>query len=412
MDFYKKNDIRQAIEAKRRLEEQIGRPLRELQDYGRIINREQISVLDQFRDYQREKAIEALQAASQRLTREITQGLNAKDALNHQVRMQLFHWQDKLNEHPATVGNQKELLRSFQAASTLMAESERLSQSITRLKLDTVIPSLAERILSPAIYYSAYTRRAIQRLVELKDANKQAVLERALDLAEAEFSEQSEFIESILDHDITYEGPSSPIHYNLYEEQERELIGLEEGQLDAQAESQIPPLSQVNSKEIFGLWQETGKLWITCNQQSQVNKGRDIFKLTNSVIEAFIDLPYLIVKNKETLVQFIAHLYRVIYEAAGDKNLRFLKENGGWFEREECEAIWILKNLRNKLLLHDPEHGSESDIQGNYAVLAKALKELALPGLPAKEVEFTALQKAVLSKLRDFLANLVEKMRV
>jgi hypothetical protein len=61
--------------------------------------------------------------------------------------------------------------------------------------------------------------------------------------------------------------------------------------------------------------------------------------------------------------------------------------------------------------LHDPEHGKPSDIRKGYATLGEALAKLGMSGMPVKEDEFLALQKSLLSQVKDFLTQLAVKLR-
>ncbi len=153
------------------------------------------------------------------------------------------------------------------------------------------------------------------------------------------------------------------------------------------------------------------RLVTLCNQENKIRGGDDIFKLTNALLEAAADLPLLIVKSKGELLALVIHLYRLIYEGAGTDNLRFLKQNGGQLEPDECQVVWTLKTLRNKLTTHDPEHGNESKIRKAYSDLGAALHSLGLDGYPVTKDDYLTLQKTLLTQTSNFLSSLIEKMQ-
>jgi hypothetical protein len=303
------------------------------------------------------------------------------------------------------------LAQAVSAGTVWRDEIERLTKAVQAHRIDVQFPVLTDRLFRPAEYFTSYTQSRAERLNTTENENEGAALRGALDLAETEFSEGVLLTESLIESDVGIVEPSPRFIYNLYEEQEQELLRF----VGKDGRTQIEDVSSVfdlmNTKRIARLTREVLNLVATCNQESRTRGGSDIFKLTNAVFEAAADLPLLIVKNKESLVSLIRHLFRMIYEGAGDRNLRFMAVNGGWLEDGECDAIWTLKALRNKLSLHDAEHGKEADIKKSYATLGNALGNLGLSGMPITEDEFLALQESMLTQLKDFLTNLALKMR-
>ena len=79
-------------------------------------------------------------------------------------------------------------------------------------------------------------------------------------------------------------------------------------------------------------------------------------------------------------------------------------------DKEECDAIWNLKALRNKWLLHDPEHGDAKAIDKSYRSLAEALQNFGLNTFPATKREFEELQRKVLNALLEFHTLLEQRI--
>src|ERR1051325_2809652 len=154
------------------------------------------------------------------------------------------------------------------------------------------------------------------------------------------------------------------------------------------------------------LTRQTLSAILGCNKTSKLKGGEEIFKTTTQAQEALVVLPGLVVRDESSLRDLITHLYILIYEGAGDQKLRFLKDQGGPMEIDECDAIWNLKALRNKWLIHDPEHGDKKGIDRSYRTLAEALNSLRLKTFPRSRQEFEELQTKLLNALLAFHSEL------
>jgi hypothetical protein len=414
------------MEQQRRIERQLGRPIPDVLDQQRITQEKRNLALDQATFLSHVQLAEQIKAihspewlqdsrrAAIVLRGEFDKHQKLTAAFSQPIRKAVEGfdvWHQRLNRSINESVKNSELFQSLRALGLLLDQFGRLTEAVRIHQLDTQHPALAERLFAPSTYFSDYTSNAVQRLNEIEGEKNEAVLQTALSLAESEFAESSFITESLLESEIAIVAPSSPIIYNLYEEQESELIYLVSRDGNIQIED-IPSLfSLMRTKEIAELTREVLNLVATCNQESRTRGGEDIFKLTNAMLEAAADLPMLVVKNKESLVSLVRHLFRILYEGAGDKYLRFLSANGGCLEDGECNAIWNLKALRNKLTLHDPEHGKPSDVRKSYTTLGEALAKLGMSGMPVKEDEFLTLQKSLLSQVKVFLTQLAIKLR-
>jgi hypothetical protein len=156
---------------------------------------------------------------------------------------------------------------------------------------------------------------------------------------------------------------------------------------------------------------ETLKLLTLCNDAAIIAMRMEIFKPTNKVIGAILDLPQFVPKGKEEFGQFIDNLYTIFYEGAGDDKPRFLKENGGVLERSDCEFIWCFKHLRNKWLRHDPDHGNEKKVNQSRQSLREAFDWLGLNHMPTESEDFVYMHSKLSKGARKFLECLLEKSK-
>jgi hypothetical protein len=152
------------------------------------------------------------------------------------------------------------------------------------------------------------------------------------------------------------------------------------------------------------------KLRSFCNDASIHADGEEIFKTTNKGSDALLDIAFLIPNDKMSFGNFIDNLYILFYEGAGGDNLRFLKDNEGVLEKDECEFIWCVKNLRNKWLRHDMDHGDKSKIKASRKTLRNAFNCLGLDHHPMDSEDFRYLHSMLVKEARKFLEAILEKI--
>ena len=160
-------------------------------------------------------------------------------------------------------------------------------------------------------------------------------------------------------------------------------------------------------KEIYDVL----KLRNLCNDAANLAKGREIFKNTNKASDAIVDICCVFPNDKVSFGNFIDNLYILFYEGAGDDKLRFLKDDGGVLEENECEFIWCVKHLRNKWLRHDPDHGSEKKIRASRDTLRNAFRGLGLSRYPTGPEDFLYLHSKLVKESRKFLEAILEKIK-
>jgi hypothetical protein len=143
-----------------------------------------------------------------------------------------------------------------------------------------------------------------------------------------------------------------------------------------------------------------------CNEASETTKGKPIFKITTSFWNSAWNLQRLVATNKDNLEKVVLCFYQIIYEGAGEDNLRFLE----YVNKDESEVVFVLKHFRNKWLIHDADHGSK--VQKSFKERREALQWLGLEKSPTKMNDFITLNSCLLSKLNEFLKLLLERVSV
>ena len=141
---------------------------------------------------------------------------------------------------------------------------------------------------------------------------------------------------------------------------------------------------------------------VECNRSAKLFARNEIFAPTTAFVQAQSDLTWVAVSDKASLGTLVDALYLMLYEGAGADDLRFMD----YLEDSDCECIWALKRLRNKLLRHDPDHGSESSQRRSWQVLRTSLEYLGDGSLPKREEDFSALGLSLLEKVEAFLGKL------
>lgn len=99
----------------------------------------------------------------------------------------------------------------------------------------------------------------------------------------------------------------------------------------------------------------------------------------------------------------------MLYEGAGADKLRYLVECGGPLSPDDpvCNVIWAVKALRNKLLRHDPDHGSEPGIAKSWEQFSECLGDIGIRRWPVTESDFTHLQDVLIERTAAFLQTLL-----
>lgn len=294
------------------------------------------------------------------------------------------------------------------ATGVYQANADILARRIEERDLLNSNPGLASRMVLPAVSYVDFSRRTVERIGGSDDPEERAALGGSLLVAEKQVTESTRLIvevtaESVMDVAPDHAPSQTGTTYGIYDAVQLDLIDVR----SLPADATYPVLLRFSSAaSLAELTRRALATLMRCNKDSRLHGGKEIFKPTAQWHEALIMLPGIVVRDESSLRDVITFLYMLIYEGAGDKKLRFLKEHGGYMERAECDAVWNLKALRNKWLIHDPEHGDAKSIDASYRSLGEALKSLGLSRFPRERGEFEDMQLRLLKGLQEFLTKL------
>ena len=301
-------------------------------------------------------------------------------------------------------------LMTRQATAVYEANASRIERGIVERNLIATNPALAADMLLPSVSYLDFSQRTVNRIAESEDSDQRAALGGSLVIAEEHVTDATRLLVEVeaQEEEVTESLIIAPPKtYEIYEVVQLDLIDVR----DLPAEATYPVLVRFSSAATLAeLTRQTLSAILRCNKTSKLRGSPEIFKATTQAQEALIALPGLVVRDESSLRDFITHLYMLIYEGAGDQKLRFLSDQGGPMNREECDAIWNLKALRNKWLIHDPEHGDAKSIDKSYRSLAEALTNLGLNTFPKARREFEELQRKVLNTLLEFHTELEQRI--
>lgn len=332
------------------------------------------------------------------------------------LRPSFERWQEanrQLNEVIRNVPPNSLLsLLARNATGVYKANADILARRIEDRDLLNSNPVLASRMVMPAVSYVDFSRRTVERIGDSDDPEERAALGGSLLVAEKQVTESTQLIVEVTAESVIDVAPDhAPSHtgttYGIYDAVQLDLIDVDNLPADATYSvllrfSTAASLAELTRRALATL--------VRCNKDSRLHGGTEIFKPTAQWYEALIALPGTVVRDESSLRDVITFLYMLIYEGSGDKKLRFLKEHGGHMERAECNAVWNLKALRNKWLIHDPEHGDEKSIDASYRSLGEALKSLGLSRFPRERGEFEDLQLRLLKGLQEFLTKLEDRI--
>lgn len=297
-----------------------------------------------------------------------------------------------------------------QATAVYGANASRIERGIVERNLISTNPALAADMLLPTVSYLDFSQRTIGRIADSEDGGQRIALGGSLVVAEEHVTDSTRLIVEADNDDtqVTGELVTVPSRtYPIYDAVQLDLIDVR----DLPPEATYSVLVRFSSAALLAeLTRQTLNAVLRCNKACKLQGSEEIFKSTNQAQEALVMLPGIVVRDESSLRDFITYFYMLIYEGAGDQKLRFLKDNGGPMETDECEAIWNLKALRNKWLIHDPEHGDSKSINRSYRTLAEGLNNLGLNKYPSRKEEFEELQRKVLSTLLDFHTQLERRI--
>lgn len=265
-------------------------------------------------------------------------------------------------------------------------------------------------IARPLRAYSEFSARTLERLAERgPHSQEMGPLARSLEVAQDELMETSVAAPDVLglvSDDASGPGPRPIRRLNLLTVTQRELLAY-----DSSSNTLLVNEGFIVSvaEKVAAKCRSVQTLLILCNETGATSRNRRVFKLTDRVGSALVDLPWLVPTTRHQLSELVTSLYFALYEGAGGGSLRY--RDSDLLSDSECEFIWHLKHLRNKWLLHDIEHGSQRDIRASQARLRESLEFFGLSHIPATAADFRSLHRALLDEAERFLQLLLSRLQ-
>lgn len=297
------------------------------------------------------------------------------------------------------------------AATIYYASTNAITQRF--IDNETLIPRNAkyiEQLTEPMKNHARFATETLNQLTKTGITNHEIrALRASLTLSNHQIAQLTSAITPIVVPPTdTFRVRPPRVKFNLLETQKKELLEQPEPiSEDANYEdlALLTPSSELATDAIACI-----TLYERCNESRRF-KGEDLlFKPTSRGTLAAAQIVWIVADSKDRFDFFIDQLYMLFYEGTGATKIKLLKENGGVMEKEECDVIWDIKNLRSKRARHDIEHGSESDIKKKYREVVETHKRLGLNHFPQKPEEYRILQHNLLKNLKNFLTVVAERI--
>lgn len=323
------------------------------------------------------------------------------DSMFARIEAEQASWSGLLGRLEQHSGFADNMLRNLQMPSAVWASSlSGVSDALKGIRAFDLQPDWASRLVEPFNYFSEYSRNTLTALENTTSARQRAALSGALVLAEEHTLVAADLIEDALGDEIEVGGGVvGEFGLVLFEAQERELVKRPEviEALDFDDLLLLSPIARFSQKArrvVEGV--------VECNRSARLFGRVEIFRPTTTFIQAQSNLTWIAVSDRNSLGILVDALYLMLYEGAGADNLRFME----YLADDDCELIWALKRLRNKLLRHDPDHGSESSQRKSWQDLRGSFQYLGVASFPKRKTDFAVLGMNLLEKSEAFLAEL------
>lgn len=306
-----------------------------------------------------------------------------------------------------------DLLRDIEKVTraTTLSSFEALSKSIVETKLlknENLLRQVSDSLLS----YDRFANNTLAKLRLETDKSVASALAGSLTLANEQMLRSTNLMQTYIENSDASRLESSNLFYgtdlikaNRFRVQKQELLQRDDIGEYEEYESLV---TKSPSATIFEQIVECMVLIGECNEASETITGAPIFKITTSFWNSAWSLQRLIATNKDNLERVVLCLYQIIYEGAGEDNLRFLE----YVNKDEANVVFVLKHFRNKWLIHDVDHGKDSKIQKSFKERREALEWLGMTKTPTKMDDFVTLNSYLLIKLKEFLQLLLERVSV
>ncbi len=270
-------------------------------------------------------------------------------------------------------------------------------------------PRLADRFVASAERFGAFLYETTEQLARTDDPALEMALEGSIVLAEDVISTN---VVVTSDFDIDDAGDTSDVA--AAEEPALVLPFVQRSELvlarHELASIDVPALAPYSAA-----FRSAQHVHSAIGFLSEVNTARkmkdkkETFKPTTRFAVAIRDVLFIVPMDERTFGDFMDALYFLLFESAGDEHPRFLIENEGELERDECEVVWMVKRLRN-FFRHDPDHGKNSDMRKKFTSLNEDMATFGLRSLPRTAEEYRRVHNTLLRQTADFLRLLRDRV--
>lgn len=265
---------------------------------------------------------------------------------------------------------------------------------------------LSARLLLPHRSYTRFVGNTARRIDQAEDPVDAEALEASIFVAEEHLVATTDALARVIAPVMDEQPLPPPYRPSVFRVQQQELLALTRPIERGDDRALIPP----PAAEYGSVAAQVMCLIADCNEAARVVNGIEVFKPTTRLVHSCGVLASVVPMGRETFAQFVDALYFALYEAAGEDKLRFLKENGGVFEREECDFIFWVKFLRSKWLRHDPDHGDETKIKKSWRDVSQVFDHLGLGRYPHRGEDFRLLHRSLLDEAFGFLSELLTRL--
>lgn len=292
------------------------------------------------------------------------------------------------------------------AAAAYDASSGAIAERLHELNLLERRPLLTERLLTPALNYSDFSTRTLERMIGAGTENYARALDASLVLAGRQLSNVTVALGGVItvpEDEEEIAEPISPPAPSVFDLQQEELLRVETiptGE-DYSVIVQLSPTASVVD-------QTTNCIMLVAhiNYTVEMRAGKSFFKPTTKNMESCALLPLVTARDRDSFGVFVDCLYFIIYEGPGYAK-RYLED--GLLTKEECDPVWTIKHLRSKFLRHDIDHGKDKGIEESRGNLLWALERLGFKALPRTPEDYSRLQRAILDDVQNFLTLVAER---
>jgi hypothetical protein len=297
---------------------------------------------------------------------------------------------------------------TIEAAAMWQLGTELITDSLNRAQLDRDA-LFATRMLEFTDDYGQFARRTINRLKTAPEANKKA-FEKSLEMAEAEVSVVSNAVSEMIDASgDNLSGADqallqTPLTSNIFRIQRYELK-LKSREVKEAQELGLLEFSVVN--DLCFKSANCLTLIADCNKAAKFIGREEIFTPTTNTMYAGGKLATIVADNREMFGIVVNFLHIMLYEAAGNSNLRFDEQKGGYLPiKPDCDIIFAIKFLRNKFYFHE-QKGSARQQEKDWSDIRNSFTRLGLPHYPTKPEEFREMHLTVIIEVEKFLEKLL-----